>query len=113
VENSILHGLDLKQKGGIIVVRVYRLHGDICLQVEDNGKGMEESRLEHLLSFQSQSGGPRFSRIGLRNVDERIKIHYGDSYGISFESVPGASLVNTIRIPMQVNNDPQEALADD
>ncbi|HEY0827411.1 MAG TPA: sensor histidine kinase, partial [Bacilli bacterium] len=75
VENSIMHGLELTEKIGIIVVRVYQMNGDICLEVEDNGKGMDPMDLQGLLLAKPQKPGFRFSGIGLMNVEERIKMH--------------------------------------
>lgn len=100
VENAIKHGLDLKEKGGIIVVRIFREGTDILMQVEDNGKGMEESALSLLLAERAgQDDWFRFGGIGIRNVDERIKLHYGEGYGVTFQSVPGVHFVSTVRIP--------------
>ena len=104
VENSIMHGLELTEKVGIIVVRVYPMNGDICLEVEDNGKGMDPMSIQGLLLAKPQMISTRFSGIALINVEERIKMHYGDSYGISFQSIPGVNFIATIRIPFQMSS---------
>ncbi|MCD9021684.1 sensor histidine kinase [Cohnella silvisoli] len=102
VENAILHGLDLKDKGGIIVIRMYREGADIVMQVEDNGKGMEEAALRLILTGKPKEDGRRFGGLGLRNVNERLKLHYGEDYGISFHSLHGVSFVSTVRIPYRI-----------
>ena len=101
LENSILHGLDLTEKLCIIIVRVYKAGSDICLEVEDNGKGMDAQGIENLLSSKPPKLSSRFSGIGLINVEERIKMHYGEHYGIEFQSIQGVNFIATIRIPQQ------------
>lgn len=89
VENSIIHGFNLSEKIGIVVIRVFREGEDVIMEVEDNGKGMEPG---HSDSFQ-------FSGIGMKNVDERIKMHYGEHYGVTIHSKPGVNFIVRIRIP--------------
>ncbi|WP_221414137.1 sensor histidine kinase [Paenibacillus sp. 598K] len=100
VENAIVHGLDLSAANGIIVIRVFREGGDIVMEVEDNGKGMEEDACKTLLANPPEKR-TRFGGMGmgLRNVDERLKLHYGGQYGVSFRSTPGVCFVSVIRIP--------------
>ncbi len=77
VENAILHGLDGKGK---IVVRGYEEEDRIVFEVEDDGKGMEETQRKKLLSEHAGEG------IGLLNVHKRIELYYGKGYGLEIKS---------------------------
>jgi len=78
VENAILHGLDGKGK---IVVRGYEEENRIVFEVEDDGKGIEETQREKLLSEHLGEG------IGLLNVHKRIELYYGKGYGLEIRSI--------------------------
>ncbi len=97
VENSIYHGI--KNRRGRGVVRILaRKEGDrILLQVVDNGVGMDRARLARILDRScpdAKSGG-----VGVRNVDERIKLHFGESYGLSFESARNVGTTASVWLP--------------
>ncbi|MEK4345207.1 sensor histidine kinase [Paenibacillus sp. FSL P4-0184] len=80
VENAIKHGIDEKEDGkGMLTIEAYTYKDDIRFVVSDNGKGMDQEQIEQLL----YSNGTGY---GLKNVHERIKLYYGDAYGISIES---------------------------
>jgi two-component system, sensor histidine kinase YesM len=98
VENSIYHGLKEKETGGIIKIRG-RLSSDRCLvfEVEDNGIGISEESFEQLLH--NRSDLKTGSGIGLRNVQERIKLFFGDQYGLVYKSVVGKGTIFTITLP--------------
>lgn len=78
VENSIVHGIEPKKGGGFVKIEIYKEEDKLILSVEDNGIGMENFDLENILS-KDQEG---HTRIGLRNTLERIKLFYGDEYGL-------------------------------
>lgn len=91
VENSIKHGLANKLDGGTIRLAASRSNdGRITLTVEDDGLGIEESRLATLL----EQGG-----IGVSNVNERLLVLFGDNYRLSVSSRPGAGTRTDIEIP--------------
>lgn len=80
VENAIKHGIDEKENGkGVLTIEAYTYNDDIRFVVSDNGKGMDQKQIEQLL-FSNGTG------YGLKNVHERIKLYYGEAYGISIES---------------------------
>lgn len=81
VENAIIHGFRDMESGGLITIYGRRLGDDIEFCVEDNGGGIEPERLKEALAENS-------SHIGIHNVDKRIKLLYGERYGIDIESVP-------------------------
>lgn len=80
VENAIKHGIDEKEDGkGMLIIEAYTYNDDIRFVVSDNGKGMDQEQIEQLL----YSNGTGY---GLKNVHERIKLYYGEAYGVSIES---------------------------
>jgi two-component system LytT family sensor kinase len=94
VENSIRHGLSSKVDGGTIRVRSRRNANQLQVIVEDDGVGIPESRLARMF----EQGG-----IGVNNVNERLKVLYGDSYRMWIDSRPGEGTSTGIEIPEQVS----------
>ena len=94
VENSIRHGLASKVDGGTIRVRSRRLGNQLQIVVEDDGVGIPEARLARMF----EQGG-----IGVNNVNERLKVLYGDSYRMWIDSRPGEGASTGIEIPEQVS----------
>ena len=89
VENSIKHGLSRKVGEGRITIRAVRRAGHAIIEVMDNGVGMTSERLETT----TQHG------IGLRNVNERLRVIYGANYQLQLDSVPGEGTCARIVIP--------------
>jgi two-component system sensor histidine kinase YesM len=95
VENSIIHGIIEKpEKHGRILISGGEADGDITLAVQDDGVGMDRERLASVLD-------PALARragFGVRNIHERFKLYYGDSYGLSYWSAPDEGTRVTIRL---------------
>ena len=93
VENSLRHGLAPKVGPGELVLRSHRSPGHTVIEVIDNGLGMSPT-----------SGGTldEASGIGLRNVNERLRVIYGANYRLQLESVPGQGTRARIEIPEAV-----------
>lgn len=89
IENSIRHGLDSRLEGGEIRLRTARLDSRLVIEVEDNGVGMDQERLEEIY----QTG------IGISNVNERLKVLYGKDFAMRIESLPGLGTTIRIEIP--------------
>jgi two-component system sensor histidine kinase YesM len=85
VENAIIHGFESRPKNARIMVKVQLTDAGILISVEDNGTGMGEERILMALKNPEDSGNT-FSGIGLANINQRIKYHYGPQYGISIFS---------------------------
>lgn len=101
VENAIVHGLEGVQEKGIIRITGYHRNDKIIFSIEDNGKGIPEETLEELnrrINDFGQSQGER-GGIGLRNVNERIQLHYGDAYGLKLSSEPGKGTAVILEFP--------------
>ncbi|WP_424766433.1 cache domain-containing sensor histidine kinase [Paenibacillus sp. sgz302251] len=85
VENAIYHGLEQKDEPGNIYIRGYLQDENIFLVIEDDGIGFDRE------SVITEGRG-----IGIRNVDERIKLYYGDGYGLQIDSVIGVGTKITV-----------------
>lgn len=99
VENSIYHGLKSKGKKGEILVKGSWDGYNIRLSVEDSGVGMDEGMIEMLLSERKNKAKKHF---GLSSVNKRIKLYYGQEYGIKIESRKGAGTRVVILIPRKL-----------
>lgn len=95
IENSINHGLDLMVDEGRIDVRVRFDGDDIVFSVQDNGVGMGPEQLEAIM----QNGPTDRTGIGIKNVNDRLKIYFGRSYGLSITSEPDVGTCVEIRMP--------------
>lgn len=97
IENAIQHGLTHKRSGGEIWLRGERRGSDNYLYVTDNGEGLAPEKLEELterLRESSVSGG---SHIGLRNVNQRLKLIFGEEYGLSLSRAEEGGLHVAVR----------------
>ena len=95
VENALEHGLDMKEEGEKILKLIFVQDGtDVLLAVEDNGPGMEQEEADKLVTYQA-------SGYGLKNVNDRIKLLYGDTYEIRVLSKVGEGTRVEMRIPRQ------------
>ena len=95
LENAINHGLDLMVDEGEIEVQVCPDGGDILFRVRDNGVGMTAEQVQAILHRQP---GDR-TGIGIKNVDDRLKIYFGKQYGLRIDSVPDVGTCVEIRMP--------------
>jgi two-component system sensor histidine kinase YesM len=94
VENSVLHGIQEREdKQGTIRIAVSREGELLKIVVEDDGVGMSTQQAERLARREAGGG------YGVQNVIDKIKLHYGDEYGLEFESEPGKGTRVTVRIP--------------
>ena len=85
VENSILHGIDMKGGKGRLVIRAKVSDGRLTLSVTDNGRGMTREQIDVLLTSKAKKTNG-LSAIGIPNVKERLFLYYGLDGGISYES---------------------------
>lgn len=98
VENAIKHGLEFQSQKGLIIIKVYEKEEEIIIQIIDNGKGMSEREVKHLLN-RADTSSLKKPGIGLNNVNERIKMFYGAKYGIMVESKLGEGTCVNINVP--------------
>lgn len=100
VENALYHGIKLKRARGTIVITGKVDGTDIVLQVQDDGVGMSPERLEQLR--RSMGSGERVG-FGLSTVEERLRLFFGEGYGLQIDSTEGCGTTITARIPWEVN----------
>ena len=95
IENAITHGLDLLVDEGHIEVEVLQDGGDILFRVTDNGVGMEPEQVQAI--FRREPGDR--TGIGIKNVNDRLRIYFGEGYGLTIDSVPDEGTTVTVRMP--------------
>ncbi|HHW31569.1 MAG TPA: sensor histidine kinase [Clostridiaceae bacterium] len=102
VENSIYHGLESKMNKGIVKITAKRYSDHVLIVVYDNGVGMDEEKLEQIRLMLNGKCEPntKMMSIGIKNVNERIKLYFGDEYGISIDSIPGEGTRVLIKLPV-------------
>ena len=105
VENAVRHGIE-PAGGGTVSIGVHRSDSDIVITVSDTGEGMTPARLEQVRArlyrpVRDSTGaeGIPAGGIGLVNVHERIKLHFGTEYGLAIDSTPGCGTAVTLRVP--------------
>lgn len=95
IENAIYHGISRMVDKGEITIEVYFDNDDVVFIISDNGVGMTSKQVENILKKElTDSKG-----IGVKNVNDRIKIYFGNNYGITVSSELDVGTVITIRIP--------------
>ena len=99
VENAIYHGMEFMDGDGMIMVKAWREEDELYLSVADNGLGMTEDKVEMILTGKSTSGNGRGSGIGVKNVNERIKLYFGEAYGLTIDSEPDEGTTVIIHLP--------------
>ncbi|WP_145131532.1 sensor histidine kinase [Paenibacillus sp. Y412MC10] len=101
VENAIYHGIRNKPEPGKIVIRARDLGQMIQFEVEDDGLGMTEEQIGQIWNPpEGRTSGPTKSGgIGIANVNERVKLYFGDAYGIQIRSELEEGTCVTITIP--------------
>ena len=99
VENAIYHGMEFMDGDGMITVKAWREEDELYLSVADNGLGMTEDKVETILTGKSASGNGRGSGIGVKNVNERIKLYFGEAYGLTIDSEPDEGTTVIIHLP--------------
>ena len=92
VENSILHGTADEDDFVTITVRATVSENLLTIHISDTGCGFDPSAIK-------EKNSERFSGIGLSNVDERMRLHYGNEYGLTIESAPGIGTQCILCIP--------------
>ncbi len=110
VENAYIHGLEDKESKGLIQLSLYSDGDLICLEVKDNGKGMDGVAVAELLNFSNQedADATKSSGIGMQNVVERLKYFSGEapiSEIVQVESVLGESTTIRLRLPKKKENE--------
>ncbi|MEK8128842.1 histidine kinase [Paenibacillus filicis] len=106
VENSVYHGLESMDAGGQLCVSGHMdENGELCFQVVDTGKGIGPDELERIKTNLHMEYSERVKNslegrnIGLSNINNRIKLLFGEDYGVEIESELGVGTTVTVKIP--------------
>jgi two-component system, sensor histidine kinase YesM len=104
VENAVIHGIERKEDPGTIFIDFIESAGKILIRVSDDGVGIDSGALDLLLESLSAEYDKGEDRgIGLRNINQRIKLFYGDEYGIAVRSRNGSGTEVDVTIPLEVS----------
>ena len=101
VENGILHGLEPKKEGGTILITIAEREKKLVIAVEDDGVGADAAEI--VKKMKDGDGGK--DTFALKNIDDRIRLRYGNSYGLRFESKPGEGTRVLVVMPLEEEND--------
>ncbi|HWJ76822.1 MAG TPA: sensor histidine kinase, partial [Niallia sp.] len=98
VENAFVHGIEEKVESGQVIVKVLKEKEDIHILIQDDGNGISKDKLLEIQNIlrKEQIG----NRIGLTNVNERLKRVYGNSYGLEITSTEGKGTTVLVKIPV-------------
>lgn len=97
VENAILHGIwEKKEKTGTIRIKGFWEENDVCVQIIDDGIGMDDQLLAEVMAGTVSASG---SNYGVKNVHARIQLMFGEGYGLFYTSEKGKGTCVTIRFP--------------
>ena len=96
VENAIEHGIEVMEedKRGLITIKGWIEGSDILISITDNGVGMDEEKAASIITQHSKG-------YGMRNVNDRIHLFYGENYGLSVYSEINKGTTITARIPIK------------
>lgn len=97
VENAIVHGLQSSVDEGHIHIQARSVDDLLVYTITDNGVGIPPMRLQEIIQGQVES--VEGSGVGLHNVHERLRLYYGDGYGLEIESEPDEGTCVTLRLP--------------
>ena len=107
VENAVEHGMDIKTQGRIEIRLFKRQDGYLCIEVEDNGRLSAEDRkkIDRLLSSDMNPDKEKRVSLGIRNVDQRLKMIYGPDCGLFIDKNVEGYTVSTILLKIDVSTE--------
>jgi two-component system, sensor histidine kinase YesM len=108
IENAIFHGIEGVDRKGEIKVCAYKKNNRIIFVIEDNGKGIQDNILQSIFEEDSEIVHKKLNSIGIPNIQKRIKLYFGEEYGLSIKSnneqgtavamtIPAIPLENTLQ----------------
>jgi two-component system sensor histidine kinase YesM len=115
VENAIYHGIKKLPGPGLIQIRVIKVEDNathdpyMFIEIEDDGMGMDEATITKLLNGEISPEG-KASGVGVYNVDQRIKLYYGDDYGLHIESELFEGTIVTFKLPILMTGGQHEKI---
>lgn len=103
VENAYVHAMEEVDEGGVISVEATFGEDVLTLHISDNGHGMDAETLKEIMDNLNDTEHLDRTHIGICNVNQRIRLKYGEKYGVNFGSVEGAGTNVEITMPLQEN----------
>jgi len=100
LENAILHGIHPSRRQGIITIAGAIEADRMTVLISDNGVGMDEDLVGKLNASMQQEPDQEVEHIGLKNVNQRIRLNFGEAYGLTVESSPGKGTTVILRMPI-------------
>mgnify|MGYP003276221669 CR=1 FL=1 len=105
LENAVLHGIESENRG-TIWLQVYKKEANIFMEVRNTGKKLTKEKEEKIASIlngeqEIKKGRGQHTSLGIRNVNQRIKLIYGDNYGLTIKSCGENITCSTIKIPFE------------
>ncbi|TCZ79936.1 sensor histidine kinase [Paenibacillus albiflavus] len=105
VENALYHGIEQMNGKGLIQIRAFEYRQDLIIEIADNGLGMSSERFEEVfLETFSEAAKHKRKGVGMRNVHERIRIRFGEPYGLMVCSSMNEGTIVRIRIPIFISD---------
>lgn len=98
IENSIIHGIDFEKEDNLVNVKAFLIDKDISIIISDNGNGMSKEVLESITGKLGCNPISTNDSIGIQNVNSRIKLVYGEEYGLSLSSQQNVGTLIMLKI---------------
>lgn len=110
VENAIFHGIEPMSGTGVIYILVREDEGRLVLTIKDNGVGMSRDKIVSVLdNTQKYNSAGDYKGIGINNVNQRIKLVYGEEYGINISSIECKCTSVSLSLPIEYDNKTRDA----
>ena len=100
VENYFAHGIDFTRTNNVISVTATKENDELKIEIKDNGNGISDEKLNQINRYLSEGHSYKNQSIGIQNVNERMKIIFGDRYSMIFTHTDGGG--TTIRIKLKL-----------
>lgn len=103
VENAIIHGIEESDEDAVIYIKATVREKDFDIEITDSGKGMNQEQLDLLykkMKGEVEVSGGSGNGIGLKNVQDRIHMEFGEDYGLSFAAKEGCYTKVTVKLPI-------------
>lgn len=104
VENAIFSGIEPSKRTGKIVISAWEKDNSLYVSVKDDGIGMSQEKIKTVLEDTENVKKDSMSGVGLPNVDRRIKLVYGEEYGLTISSTQGDGTQVVVKIPLEYKN---------
>ncbi len=101
VENAIFHGIEPKGGEGTITLDAYRDEKHLYITVTDDGVGISKEKMDHIFDEVSHFKG-NMTGVGVKNINERLKLGYGEDCGLSYSSPESGGTVATVKLLLEL-----------